>query len=507
MSYKGIFATLFLFFSLTTLLHGDEEKIVFAVKTDEDNSVIYTINPNGTGLQELFSWTGELVDSMGRIHGLRISPGGEYIAFASNHDRWYSPFEWNVFHIASDGSWWDMDTPDAAAGWYNPPGGRGIVHGYITGFGSPGTHAWVTIEGYPNLITTNTSGYYEVSNVPEGSRFITAFSFDYGWYGYTSVNVIADMSVEAPTFGTTEDNWARISADAPAWSSDANYIYWQALDESVLKTPRGGDSWTEIFEGPPTYTDRSTIDISPVNGKIVYTWSVWDPHSGGVYTANPDGSDTTKIFDDEWAYASSVYYPRWSPDGERIAYVSFQDDNNAAVVIDKNGAFETYFYYSGYYLHIGGWSPNNKWLAVVIEPMESKTDSAYICLVKPDYLDSSVCILGLENIEIGIDWGILNPPGVEEETDDRYQMSDIRLQVYPNPFIKETIIQYTISNQSEDVTLKIFDVAGRIVEKITVDEHTGNRTLCWRPDLPTGIYFIHLVCKEINKTLKVIKLQ
>lgn len=505
MNHKRVF--LFCLISLlgfSNFLSGGSEKIVFAVKTDEYNSVIYTINPDGSGLQELFSWQGEPADGDGRICELRISPGGEYIAFASNHDRYYSPHEWNIFHIASDGSWWDQDTPDAAAGWYDQPGGRGTVNGYVyRNGGTPVSYGYVTIEGCTVLTTTNASGYYEISDVPEGSRFVTAFTSAYSWYGYVPVNVVDGMAVQAPDISTTEDTDYRLRSDAPVCSPDANYLYWQGLDESVWKSPTGGDSWTHIFPGPPAFVDRSTIDISPVSGKIVYTWSVWDPRSGGVYTANLDGSDTTKIFDDQWAYASSVYYPRWSPDGEKIAYVSFQDDNNAAVIIDKNGTYQSHFWFEGCYLFVGGWSADSKWLAVAIEPISGKTeDSSYIYIVRPDFIpDSCAYIYGPANIEIGVDWGILNPQGIEETI---VVAADFSLRCYPNPFILGTFIKYEIPDNKE-CEIKIFDVSGRVVE--TFKGLGKNGILRWEGNTPAGVYFIHLSAGNTYKTLKVTKLR
>jgi hypothetical protein len=229
--------------------HAAEEKVLVSVKEDEYNSILYSMNPDGSDVRELFRWAGQVVDGRGRIEYVRISPNGRYVAFTSNHDAYFSPYKRNIFHISSDGSWWDMDTPSAEAGNYTSGAPTGTVTGVVREFGSG--HAWVTIEGYPDVITTDAVGNYSVSGVPEGGRFVTAYSLDYGWYDYAPVVVVAGQSTEAPTLTTTKDNWTRGVCIRPAWSRDSDVLYWEARDHSLKSTPLGGGDWTDILPGNP----------------------------------------------------------------------------------------------------------------------------------------------------------------------------------------------------------------------------------------------------------------
>lgn len=70
------------------------------------------------------------------------------------------------------------------------------------------------------------------------------------------------------------------------------------------------------------------------------------------------------------------------------------------------------------------------------------------------------------------------------------------LEVYPNPFTASTNVQYLISNNNHQITFKIYDVAGRLVE--TTDKTTIAKNL-----LP-GIYF--LITKN-SKPTKIIKVR
>lgn len=445
LSQQTLFALtlFFIFFSFYTG-NAQTEKIVFSVKVNDDLSEIYTANSNGTGITSLFSFYNEVADSIGRACNLRISPDGKYIAFDSKHDQWFNPQKYNIFHISSDGNWWDQDTPDDDAGYYSF--GTGTVIGTITNFGTP--NAWVSIEGYPYLIATNSSGVYSISNVPAGLRYLQAFSFDVGWYNYTPVNVLAGQTVTAATIGTTYDYYYAGMSTDPAWSSDGNYLYWGALDYTVKKTPRGGGTSTSILAADMNRSRQ--IDISPSTGKIVYV-----KDNDGVYTANADGSSPTKIFTDGGAYGY-YYKVRWSHDGEKIAYTTYSSGEDVAVIIDKLGNYVGSFYFSGYKLLIGGWSPNNDKLAI---SLWTNTDSVYVYTVLATSPYTATYIVGPNPIEEGVDWGILNP--VATEVSD-YIISDSDIEIYPNP--SNGIFNLCMKNATgEEGEINIFDVVGKVV--------------------------------------------
>jgi hypothetical protein len=423
------------------------EKIVFSVKANDDVSQIYSISPNGTGLVPLFSFYNIIADSIGRAYNLRVSPDGKYIAFDSKHDQFFNPQQNNIFHISSDGSWWDQDTPDDIAGYYSL--GTGTVNGTITDFGTP--NAWVTIEGYPFTIATNSSGNYSISNVPAGSRYLQAFSFNVGWYNFTPVNVLAGQTVTAPTIGTTYDNYYRGMSSEPAWSPDGNYIYWSALDFSLKKSPRGGGSSTDILAAD---MDRiQQVDISPTTGKIVYV-----QESDGIYTANADGSNPTKIFEDAGAYVIGYYKIRWSHDGEKIAYTTYYSGEDYAVIIDKDGTYLDSYGFTGCNLAIGGWSPNNDKIAVSL--WTNTPDSMYIYTVLATSPYTATPIVGPYPIEKGVDWGMLNPDATAISNTSFIFETDI--EIFPNP--SNGMFQICMKeNVGEKGEISISDMLGNIV--------------------------------------------
>ncbi len=91
-----------------------------------------------------------------------------------------------------------------------------------------------------------------------------------------------------------------------------------------------------------------------------------------------------------------------------------------------------------------------------------------------------------------------------EETSDSIKVFSLS-QNYPNPFIKSTIIKYQLPIKSK-VSLKIYDVAGRMVKTLVNKEKKAG---CYNvkldaEGLSSGIYFIKLVAGDYKETKKLI---
>jgi hypothetical protein len=79
--------------------------------------------------------------------------------------------------------------------------------------------------------------------------------------------------------------------------------------------------------GEPTLVvrDAGFGEYSPDGSTIAYTRLSGDGEFGGLWIANADGSDRRQLV------AGEFYFPRWSPDGTRIAYA---DDWEGTWVVD-----------------------------------------------------------------------------------------------------------------------------------------------------------------------------
>ena len=75
---------------------------------------------------------------------------------------------------------------------------------------------------------------------------------------------------------------------------------------------------------------------------------------------------------------------------------------------------------------------------------------------------------------------------------------------YPNPFIRETFFEFTLS-QAAHIQLSIFNSFGQIVATIINDKHqAGEHSVRWQPaGLSPGIYFYQM---SVDKKTKISKL-
>jgi len=108
-------------------------------------------------------------------------------------------------------------------------------------------------------------------------------------------------------------------------------------------------------------------------------------------------------------------------------------------------------------------------------------------------------------------------PGIKE-TESEIYISDLSLEVYPNPFCKKTEIRYTMQDTGykiKDFSLKIFDASGRLIKDfshLTLDAQRPT-LLSWDgkdndgKQLAQGIYFIKLKVEGTSYTKKVILLK
>jgi hypothetical protein len=81
----------------------------------------------------------------------------------------------------------------------------------------------------------------------------------------------------------------------------------------------------------------------------------------------------------------------------------------------------------------------------------------------------------------------------------------VTLNIYPNPFMKEAIIQFAVSENSF-VTIELLDLSGRKIKTIAEGNYeAGNHQfLLQKKNLPAGIYYIQGITNSGFQTLKVI---
>jgi len=86
-------------------------------------------------------------------------------------------------------------------------------------------------------------------------------------------------------------------------------------------------------------------------------------------------------------------------------------------------------------------------------------------------------------------------------------------QNYPNPFVPETTIEYSLA-ESCPVTLKIYNLSGQLIKNL-VDEYqdAGHHKIIWhgvndaRQKVASGVYFYRIKAGDFVSTKKMVVLK
>ena len=95
-------------------------------------------------------------------------------------------------------------------------------------------------------------------------------------------------------------------------------------------------------------------------GRDTEKW--WEFHQYNICTMNPDGTDFRRLTND-----AVSRNPRWSPDTERIAYLSGLDEAKSLYVMSADGTENKQLIKKQYGIHDFWWSPSSHALLVVVE--------------------------------------------------------------------------------------------------------------------------------------------
>ena len=95
-----------------------------------------------------------------------------------------------------------------------------------------------------------------------------------------------------------------------------------------------------------------------------------------------------------------------------------------------------------------------------------------------------------ERLELGFEF-------CEIVSSEDYQATDLEITIFPNPFQEFSAIQFQLF-ESEQVTLTVFDISGKIIKSFTENFPSGRNSFFIRKnDLPSdGIYFFEVKTTE-----------
>lgn len=97
------------------------------------------------------------------------------------------------------------------------------------------------------------------------------------------------------------------------------------------------------------------------------------------------------------------------------------------------------------------------------------------------------------NLQVGLHTLVFEDPGVPSAAGPEPLPRSLTLRVYPNPCRTQAVLLGAPSVLARVVSLRVFDVAGRLVREEVVG-HDPSGPVLWRPtDIASGVYILRLV--------------
>ena len=287
---------------------GDQPRILFVSQRDGDDSEIYVMNADGTGVVRLTDNT-SVYD-----HPIAWSPDGTRILFRSSRD-------------GDDGEIYVMNAD-----------GTGVVR-----------------------LTDNSVLDYPIAWSPDGNRILFWRDGDGGEFEHSDMEIYV-MNADGTGIVRLTDN---LVYDSPyAWSPDGNRILFLGDGDGGEYDHKDREIYVMNADGTGIVrlTDNSVYDglpaWSPDGNRILFVrdgdGGEFESSDREIYVMNADGSGVVRLTDN-----SVLDSPRsWSPDGTRILFYSYRDGEDEIYVMNADGTGVVRLTDNSVYDSPVAWSPD-----------------------------------------------------------------------------------------------------------------------------------------------------
>lgn len=257
---------------------------------------------------------------------------------------------------------------------------------------------------------------------------------------------------------------------------DTAEVYY-VLRDSVIKSTNGGESWTNIF-------DREYWGgwgITHIKIDEDYPDNILLGTSNGLYFSSNRGVSWEKI--DGVLADLHITAIAFDPLNQDVWYIG-----------TKEGIYR-------------GADNGSNWWKI---PSNGLLDETITDIVL-DRLNPQTIYVGTRST--GVYKYTFDTVGIDNNDasqNNKPQFFSIK-QNYPNPFNMETVIQYTVLNESNNVTINVYNLFGtNVITLVNEKQSKGQHQIVWNGrnemdrDVGSGIYFIVMTVGNISETKKAV---
>jgi TolB protein len=271
------------------------------------------------------------------------SPNGEEIAFSMQGSIWKIRLgESTAYELTA------ASTYDAAPAW--SPDGKWIVYTAEEDSRNINLRILDLATGETRALTSGDDLNLDPAWSPDGTRLAFVSTRDDGWFNIFVMPLSGGVPgtpmqlTKAADYGRERLYFGRMDLNIePTWSPDGKEIIFLSNhgiplgSGDIWRMPAepGGMERARVIQREQTLY-RTRADWSRDGSRIIYS-SYLGGQFNNLFVLPAGGGEPYKMTFGDWDH----FYPRWSPDGERIAYVSNQNGLTDLKILNAFGGNET----------------------------------------------------------------------------------------------------------------------------------------------------------------------